>query len=504
MDKNLENESTLNLEKSFLGGVFCITSKKDFSQLLHIISPKHFSTTMNKDIFSAMEKKYEEDKIKKINEFDFELPKDTPKDTPKDMKNNNDNNENKDNSSLDSSLDEFTEIDNPDLLVFDYDNLVDTILKTNKKTDEFELRVYLDEMLSNNFFSFDLEDKAKLIVEKAKLREIESFGKKISKLTKEVSLTSEEVIEEIEKGIDELNHKKMPNTVVSVKDMALKQLALADKMNGNISNAGYKVGFSVIDDKLNGLSKSDLIIIAGRPSMGKTAFALNVLLKFCERNAKLNALFFSLEMPPDQLYFRLVAMESDIPISKLKYDNVYNDDEIALKYGEGLSRVATKNINIADTSSLTLFELKQIAKAQRDSKGLDLIVVDYLQLLTGENKRGQNKQQEVSEISRGLKQLARELNIPIIALSQLSRSVESRSDKRPMLSDLRESGAIEQDADIVMFLYRDEYYNPNSSDLGLAEIIVAKNRNGSIGTVKMQFEKECTKFTNYTDFSNMN
>ena len=500
MDKNLENESTLNLEKSFLGGVFCITSKKDFSQLLHIISPKHFSTTMNKDIFSAMEKKYEEDKIKKVNEFDFELPKDTPKDT----KNNNDNNENKDNSSLDSSLDEFTEIDNPDLLVFDYDNLVDTILKTNKKTDEFELRVYLDEMLSNNFFSFDLEDKAKLIVEKAKLREIESFGKKISKLTKEVSLTSEEVIEEIEKGIDELNHKKMPNTVVSVKDMALKQLALADKMNGNISNAGYKVGFSVIDDKLNGLSKSDLIIIAGRPSMGKTAFALNVLLKFCERNAKLNALFFSLEMPPDQLYFRLVAMESDIPISKLKYDNVYNDDEIALKYGEGLSRVTTKNINIADTSSLTLFELKQIAKAQRDSKGLDLIVVDYLQLLTGENKRGQNKQQEVSEISRVLKQLARELNIPIIALSQLSRSVESRSDKRPMLSDLRESGAIEQDADIVMFLYRDEYYNPNSSDLGLAEIIVAKNRNGSIGTVKMQFEKECTKFTNYTDFSNMN
>lgn len=500
MDKNLENESTLNLEKSFLGGVFCITSKKDFSQLLHIISPKHFSTTMNKDIFSAMEKKYEEDKIKKVNEFDFELPKDTPKDT----KNNNDNNENKDNSSLDSSLDEFTEIDNPDLLVFDYDNLVDTILKTNKKTDEFELRVYLDEMLSNNFFSFDLEDKAKLIVEKAKLREIESFGKKISKLTKEVSLTSEEVIEEIEKGIDELSHKKMPNTVVSVKEMALKQIALADKMNENISNAGYKVGFSVIDDKLNGLSKSDLIIIAGRPSMGKTAFALNVLLKFCERNAKLNALFFSLEMPPDQLYFRLVAMESDIPISKLKYDNVYNDDEIALKYGEGLSRVATKNINIADTSSLTLFELKQIAKAQRDSQGLDLIVVDYLQLLTGENKRGQNKQQEVSEISRGLKQLARELNIPIIALSQLSRSVESRSDKRPMLSDLRESGAIEQDADIVMFLYRDEYYNPNSSDLGLAEIIVAKNRNGSIGTVKMQFEKECTKFTNYTDFSNMN
>lgn len=500
MDKNLENESTLNLEKSFLGGVFCITSKKDFSQLLHIISPKHFSTTMNKDIFSAMEKKYEEDKIKKVNEFDFELPKDTPKDT----KNNNDNNENKDNSSLDSSLDEFTEIDNPDLLVFDYDNLVDTILKTNKKTDEFELRVYLDEMLSNNFFSFDLEDKAKLIVEKAKLREIESFGKKISKLTKEVSLTSEEVIEEIEKGIDELSHKKMPNTVVSVKEMALKQIALADKMNGNISNAGYKVGFSVIDDKLNGLSKSDLIIIAGRPSMGKTAFALNVLLKFCERNAKLNALFFSLEMPPDQLYFRLVAMESDIPISKLKYDNVYNDDEIALKYGEGLSRVTTKNINIADTSSLTLFELKQIAKAQRDSQGLDLIVVDYLQLLTGENKRRQNKQQEVSEISRGLKQLARELNIPIIALSQLSRSVESRSDKRPMLSDLRESGAIEQDADIVMFLYRDEYYNPNSSDLGLAEIIVAKNRNGSIGTVKMQFEKECTKFTNYTDFSNMN
>ena len=186
------------------------------------------------------------------------------------------------------------------------------------------------------------------------------------------------------------------------------------------------------------------------------------------------------------------------------YENVFDDEEIAKKYGLGLSKIASKNINLADTSTLTLFELKKMAYDQRNNQGLDLIVVDYLQLITGDsNSKGLTKQQEVADISRGLKQLARELNIPIIALSQLSRSVESRSDKRPMLSDLRESGAIEQDADIVMFLYRDEYYNPNSSDLGLAEIIVGKNRNGGLGTVKMKFEKELTKFSNYTDFSNV-
>ena len=472
MDKNFENESTLNLEKSFLGGVFCLTSKEELSSLLDIVRPHHFSTVINREIFKAMENKFEiGKKVKKISK-DFANEKNSEK-------------------------------EKNDLIVFDYDSLVDSVLKSNKKIDEFELRVFLDDMLNNNFFSFDLEEKANLIVEKARLREIDNLGKKISKLSKEVSLTSDEVIEEIEGEVNKLTKRTPPPEVVSLKEMAIRQIKQADK--GNVSNAGYKVGFSVIDNKLNGLSQSDLIIIAGRPSMGKTAFALNVLLQFCEYNKDLNALFFSLEMPPQQLFFRLVAMESEIPISKLKYENVFDDNEIAQKYGLGLSKIAGKNINLADTSTLTLFELKKMAYDQRNNQGLDLIVVDYLQLITGDsNSRGLTKQQEVADISRGLKQLARELNIPIIALSQLSRSVESRSDKRPMLSDLRESGAIEQDADIVMFLYRDEYYNPNSSDLGLAEIIVAKNRNGSVGTVKMQFEKECTKFTNYTDFSNMN
>ena len=469
MDKNFENESTLNLEKSFLGGVFCLTSKEELSSLLDIVKPHHFSTVINREIFKAMENKFEiGKKVKKISK-DFVNEKNSEK-------------------------------EKNDLIVFDYDSLVDSVLKSNKKIDEFELRVFLDDMLNNNFFSFDLEEKANLIVEKARLREIDNLGKKISKLSKEVSLTSDEVIEEIEGEVNKLTKRTPPPEVVSLKEMAIRQIKQADK--GNVSNAGYKVGFSVIDNKLNGLSQSDLIIIAGRPSMGKTAFALNVLLQFCEYNKDLNALFFSLEMPPQQLFFRLVAMESEIPISKLKYENVFDDNEIAQKYGLGLSKIAGKNINLADTSTLTLFELKKMAYDQRNNQGLDLIVVDYLQLITGDsNSRGLTKQQEVADISRGLKQLARELNIPIIALSQLSRSVESRSDKRPMLSDLRESGAIEQDADIVIFLYRDEYYNPNSSDLGLAEIIVAKNRNGGLGTVKMKFEKELTKFSNYTDFS---
>ena len=471
MDKNFENESTLNLEKSFLGGVFCLTSKEELSSLLDIVRPHHFSTVINREIFKAMENKFEiGKKVKKISK-DFVNEKNSEK-------------------------------EKNDLIVFDYDSLVDSVLKSNKKIDEFELRVFLDDMLNNNFFSFDLEEKANLIVEKARLREIDNLGKKISKLSKEVSLTSDEVIEEIEGEVNKLTKRTPPPEVVSLKEMAIRQIKQADK--GNVSNAGYKVGFSVIDNKLNGLSQSDLIIIAGRPSMGKTAFALNVLLEFCEHNKDLNALYFSLEMPPQQLFFRLVAMQSEIPISKLKYENVFDDNEIAQKYGLGLSKIAGKNINLADTSTLTLFELKKMAYDQRNNQGLDLIVVDYLQLITGDsNSKGLTKQQEVADISRGLKQLARELNIPIIALSQLSRSVESRSDKRPMLSDLRESGAIEQDADIVIFLYRDEYYNPNSSDLGLAEIIVAKNRNGGLGTVKMKFEKELTKFSNYTDFSNV-
>lgn len=471
MDKTLDND-TLNLEKAFLGGVFCLTSKEELNNLLEIISPKHFSTTLNKEIFNAMEKKFELGKrVKKLDDFLGE---------------------------------QYDKEEHLDTISFDYDSIVDSVLKANKTINEYDLKVYLLEILDNFFFSYDLEEKAKLIVEKAKLREIENLGIRISKLSQEKSITSDEVIEELEREVDIITRKPPSQSIVQLRDLALKQLKTADNnLNGNISNAGYKVGFSVIDDKLNGLSKSDLIIIAGRPSMGKTAFALNVLLDFCEYNKDLSVLFFSLEMPPEQLYFRLVAMDSGIPISKLKYGNVVDDNEIAEKYSLGLSKIVTKNISIADTPTLSLFELKKLAYSQKDNNGLDLIVIDYLQLLSGDNKKGQNKQQEVSDISRGLKQLARELDIPIIALSQLSRSLESRSDKRPLLSDLRESGAIEQDADIVMFLYRDEYYNPNSSDLGIAEIIVAKNRNGGIGTVKMKFDKECTKFTNYTDFNNM-
>ena len=384
MDKNFENESTLNLEKSFLGGVFCLTSKEELSSLLDIVRPHHFSTVINREIFKAMENKFEiGKKVKKISK-DFVNEKNSEK-------------------------------EKNDLIVFDYDSLVDSVLKSNKKIDEFELRVFLDDMLNNNFFSFDLEEKANLIVEKARLREIDNLGKKISKLSKEVSLTSDEVIEEIEGEVNKLTKRTPPPEVVSLKEMAIRQIKQADK--GNVSNAGYKVGFSVIDNKLNGLSQSDLIIIAGRPSMGKTAFALNVLLQFCEYNKDLNALFFSLEMPPQQLFFRLVAMESEIPISKLKYENVFDDNEIAQKYGLGLSKIAGKNINLADTSTLTLFELKKMAYDQRNNQGLDLIVVDYLQLITGDsNSRGLTKQQEVADISRGLKQLARELNIPIIAL----------------------------------------------------------------------------------------
>ena len=231
--------------------------------------------------------------------------------------------------------------------------------------------------------------------------------------------------------------------------------------------------------------------------MGKTAFALNLALNAGKEKKKV--LIFSLEMPAQQLYQRLLSIESGIPQNKLK--NVYLEEEEWTKLTVATANLAETDIYVADLPYTNVLEIRSYARKMKSQEKLDLIIIDYLQLINGTGRGGSefSRQQEISDISRSLKGLARELDVPVIALSQLSRAVESRVDKRPMLSDLRESGAIEQDADIVAFLYREEYYIPETENKGITELIIGKHRNGATGTVKLNFLSEFTKFTNYTD-----
>lgn len=276
------------------------------------------------------------------------------------------------------------------------------------------------------------------------------------------------------------------------------------RMSGEGQNIAIPTGFSTLD-QLVGLGKGDLIILAARPSMGKTAFALNIALNVAGKNhrdesEKKTVALFSLEMGADQLVSRMICSEGMLDSEKIKKGTLDNDDMMKLE--TAVHFLNQKNIFIEDSAFIKVNEVKAKCKLLKNEHGLDLVVIDYLQLLQG-SKRTDNRQQEVSEISRSLKQMARELECPVIALSQLSRSVESRHDKRPMMSDLRESGSIEQDADIVSFLYRSDYYRSEDadenevqepSDVSTVEIIVAKNRNGQTGTAELAFMKRYNRF----------
>ena len=250
-----------------------------------------------------------------------------------------------------------------------------------------------------------------------------------------------------------------------------------------------------MDYKTAGFQPSDLILVAARPSMGKTAFVLNIAQHMAFKANKSVAIF-SLEMSKEQLVNRLFSLESQVDAQALRTGNLKDSDWEKLIEGAGI--IGKSKLIIDDTPSISISELRSKCRKYKLEHGLDIIIIDYLQLMTGKvGSRTESRQQEVSDISRALKGLARELNVPVVALSQLSRAVESRPDKRPMLSDLRESGAIEQDADVVMFIYRDDYYNPDTQLKNVAEIIIAKQRNGSIGPIKLAWLPQYTKFANY-------
>ena len=288
------------------------------------------------------------------------------------------------------------------------------------------------------------------------------------------------------------NHEYKPIDKVVLE--ALDKISSAAKNRGAVT--GVPTGFKDLDGYLSGLQPSDFVLVAARPSMGKTAFVLNVAENVAIKQGITTAIF-SLEMSNVQLVNRMLSLESTVDADKLRKGRLDSSDWGKLI--EGADSIAKSHLIIDDTPGISISELRSKCRKYKMENDLGLVIIDYLQLMSGSGRRSDNRQQEISDISRALKALARELNVPVVTLSQLSRAVEQRPDHRPMLSDLRESGAIEQDADVVMFLYRDDYYNKDTDIKGIAEIIIAKQRNGPIGTVKMAWIPEQTRFADLLD-----
>lgn len=336
---------------------------------------------------------------------------------------------------------------------------------------------------------------AQIVADKSMLRKLIKLNDEISNTCYVGKESLEAILETTEKSMFQLLQQRNTGEYVPIRQVvlnALDKIEKASKSKGTVT--GIPTGFIDLDYKLSGLQPSDLILVAARPSMGKTAFVLNIAQYVAFKKDRATAIF-SLEMSKEQLVNRLFSLESQVDAQALRTGNMKDSDWEKLIEGAGI--IGKSKLIIDDTPGISVSELRSKCRKYKLEHGLDLIIIDYLQLMTGSvGKRSESRQQEISEISRSLKGLARELNVPVIALSQLSRAVESRPDKRPMLSDLRESGAIEQDADVVMFIYRDEYYNKDSEYKKQAEIIIAKQRNGPVGTVHLAWLGEYTKFAN--------
>ena len=336
---------------------------------------------------------------------------------------------------------------------------------------------------------------AEIVADKAMMRRLIKLNEEIANTCYAGKESLEAVLEKTEKSVFDLLQRRNTGEYVPIKQVvlnALEKIEKASKSKGTVT--GIPTGFIDLDYKLSGLQPSDLVLVAARPSMGKTAFVLNIAQYMAFKKDKCVAIF-SLEMSKEQLVNRLFSLESQVDAQALRTGNMKESDWEKLIEGAGI--IGKSKMIIDDTPGISVSELRSKCRKYKLEHGLDIIIIDYLQLMTGSvGKSSESRQQEISEISRSLKGLARELNVPVVALSQLSRAVESRPDKRPMLSDLRESGAIEQDADVVMFIYRDEYYNKDSEYKKQAEIIIAKQRNGPVGTVHLAWLGEYTKFAN--------
>ena len=337
---------------------------------------------------------------------------------------------------------------------------------------------------------------AEIVSEKAMLRRLIKLNEEIENMCYLGKEPMEAVLETTEKKVFELVQKRNTGDFVPIKQVvlnALDKIEAASKNAGSVT--GIPTGFLDLDYKTAGLQPSDLILVAARPSMGKTAFVLNIA-QHVAFKANKSVAIFSLEMSKEQLVNRLFALEAQVDAQSLRTGNLKDSDWEKLI--ESAGTIGKSKLMIDDTPGISISELRSKCRKMKLEHGLDIIIIDYLQLMTGRvGGRSESRQQEISEISRALKGVARELNVPVIALSQLSRAVEQRPDHRPMMSDLRESGAIEQDADVVMFIYRDDYYNKDTELKNIAEIIIAKQRNGAIGTINLTWLPQYTKFANY-------
>lgn len=337
---------------------------------------------------------------------------------------------------------------------------------------------------------------AKIVEEKAQLRNLINAATEIAGTAYEDTEDMAEIMDRAEKRILDVASRENTGAFVPIKDIVMgtfQQIENRAKNSGALT--GLPSGFIDLDRLTAGFQPSDLILVAARPSMGKTAFTLNIATYVAVHERKPVA-FFSLEMSKEQLVQRMLCAEGGIDSQRLRKGEL--DDEWP-KLVEAADRLSGAPIYIDDTPGITVMELRSKARRLKAEHGLDLVIIDYLQLMQGRGgKSGDNRQQEISEISRSLKALARELSVPVIALSQLSRSVESRQIKRPMLSDLRESGSLEQDADIVMFLYREDYYTEETDKQNITEVIIAKHRNGPVDKIDLFFQKEFTKFVNFS------
>ena len=323
------------------------------------------------------------------------------------------------------------------------------------------------------------------------LRQLIKASNDIINLGYENSVKVEEVLERAEKRIFDISQEKASDDFKSINEVLVDAYDMIEKLYTNKSDVtGITTGFKDLNKKINGLQRTDLILIAARPAMGKTAFSLNLV-----QNAALkgdaSVAVFSLEMSKDQLVQRMLAAQSHVELKKIKTGTLDENDWPRII--DAMAVLSNASIHIDDTPGIKISELRSKCRKLKIEKGLDLILIDYLQLMEGEGNN-ESRQQEIAKISRSLKIIAKELNCPVVALSQLSRAPEQRADHRPMLSDLRESGSIEQDADIVMFLYRDEYYHPDSESKNIGEVLIAKNRHGETGSVELVWLGEVQKF----------
>ncbi|MDE6845164.1 MAG: replicative DNA helicase [Lachnospiraceae bacterium] len=342
--------------------------------------------------------------------------------------------------------------------------------------------------------SANIKYYANIVAEKATLRRLIRLNEEIANTCYVGKDSLEDILSDTEKRVFDLVQRRNAGEFVPIRQIVMNAMDNIEKASHNKGNVtGVATGFLDLDYRTAGMQPSDLILVAARPSMGKTAFVLNIAEYVAFKQDKTVAIF-SLEMSKEQLVNRLFAMESRVDSQHLRTGNLSDVEWEKLIESAGV--IGKSNLIIDDTPGISISELRSKCRKYKLEHNLEMIIIDYLQLMSGSGKSTDSRQQEISDISRSLKALARELHVPVIALSQLSRAVEQRPDHRPMLSDLRESGAIEQDADVVMFIYRDDYYNKDTEKKGIAEIIIAKQRNGPIGTVELVWLPDFTKFAN--------